>query len=91
LFFLQAYDGIVDFCLSGGLGFFYKTMLIGPCTTTNTPTAGAPARAALAPYKLTALANIPCNHTTSAHTLTASRPHCVGSLHDFSQLHKKLR
>ena len=47
--------------------------------------------AALAPYKLTALANIPCNHTTSAHTLTASRPHCVGSLHDFSQLHKKLR
>ncbi|THS11770.1 hypothetical protein FAT60_17690, partial [Klebsiella pneumoniae] len=46
---------------------------------------------ALAPYKLTALANIPCNHTTSAHTLTASRPHCAGSLHDFSQLHKKLR
>ncbi len=55
------------------------------------PSAGAPFARALAPYQLTALANIPCNHTTSAHTLTASRPHCVDSLHDFSQLHKKLR
>ena len=39
-------------------------------TTTTNPSAGAPSRARS--YKLTALANIPCNHTTSAHTLTAS-------------------
>lgn len=75
------------FTLLSGI-YIYRHM---PQDDTTNPSAGAPSRAALAPYKLTALANIPCNHTTSAHTLTASRPHCEGSLHDFSQLHKKLR
>ena len=67
-----------------------STAICRRTTTTNSST-GAPSRAALAPYNLTALANIPCSHTTSAHTLTAFRSHCAGSLHDFSQLHKKLR
>lgn len=67
------------------------TLLSGIYIYRHMPQDDHPSRAALALYILTALANIPCNHTTSAHTLTASQPHCVGSLHDFSQLHKKLR
>ncbi|THK95438.1 hypothetical protein FAM38_24370, partial [Klebsiella pneumoniae subsp. pneumoniae] len=77
-------------CFYVGCGFKNPPKNPPPPPPTPPPPA-PPAPPALAPYKLTALANIPCNHTTSAHTLTASRPHCAGSLHDFSQLHKKLR